>query len=65
MEKETNMTEFEAHLNECRLYGVTPLTETEWATLMAQGFEFDAAYGVACDVCNGWSWEEAVEANKI
>lgn len=62
----TKARNHEAHVRECRLYGVRPLTKREFARLRSEGLDsLRAAFSVASDLQAGWTWRVAVDAFKV
>lgn len=43
-------------------FGECPLSVSEYDHALAMGVPEDDLYGVACDVDNGWSLDEAIAA---
>lgn len=50
------------HEREARFFGVTPLSRSKLRALFARTCSVGEAYGVACDVANGWTFKQAVAA---
>ena len=50
---------------ECAKYGhvFTPLTDAQIRIVRAGGFTVDQAYGIACDVANGFSFDTSLRAS--
>lgn len=58
-------TDLHAHVRQCVQYGVTPLTEHEFARMQAQElYSIEAAFSVASDLDAGFSFTDAVNAYK-
>lgn len=58
-------TDYATHARECAFYGVKPLSRREVTRMHREGLEgANAAYSLACDLSNGWSWSQSVDALK-
>lgn len=52
-----------AHEDQCAYFGVTPLTEDDFARMRSAGlFSLEAAFSIASDLDAGFSFTDALEA---